>query len=116
MRQILLNLLSNACKFTKAREVKLAARKVSNGSNFVEFAVSDTGTGMSAERANLGPGVSLTLAAMAAMALYNVYRAKQSERRHPPRGRFVTVEGVRLHYLEAGSGRRRRGDRINKRA
>jgi adenylate cyclase len=49
-RQILLNLLSNACKFTKAGEVKLAARKVSNGSNFVEFAVSDTGIGMTAEQ------------------------------------------------------------------
>ena len=43
-------LLSNACKFTKAGEVKLAARKVSNGSNFVEFAVSDTGIGMTAEQ------------------------------------------------------------------
>jgi signal transduction histidine kinase len=50
LRQILLNLLSNACKFTKVGEVKLAARKVSNGSNFVEFAVSDTGIGMTAEQ------------------------------------------------------------------
>jgi signal transduction histidine kinase len=50
LRQILLNLLSNACKFTKSGEVKLAARKVSNGSNFVEFAVSDTGIGMTAEQ------------------------------------------------------------------
>jgi signal transduction histidine kinase len=50
LRQILLNLLSNACKFTKAGEVELAARKVSNGSNFVEFAVSDTGIGMTAEQ------------------------------------------------------------------
>jgi two-component system NtrC family sensor kinase len=50
LRQILLNLLSNACKFTKAGEVKLAARKVSKGSNFVEFAVSDTGIGMTAEQ------------------------------------------------------------------
>jgi signal transduction histidine kinase len=50
LRQILLNLLSNACKFTKAGEIKLAARKVSNGSSFVEFAVSDTGIGMTAEQ------------------------------------------------------------------
>jgi signal transduction histidine kinase len=50
LRQILLNLLSNACKFTKEGEVRLAARKVSNGSNFVEFAVSDTGIGMTAEQ------------------------------------------------------------------
>jgi signal transduction histidine kinase len=50
LRQILLNLLSNACKFTKAGEVKLAARKVSNGSHFIEFAVSDTGIGMTPEQ------------------------------------------------------------------
>jgi hypothetical protein len=54
--------------------------------------------------AKLGSGAAVTLAAMAAMALYNFYRVKQSERLHPPRGRFVTVKGVRLHYLEAGTG------------
>jgi signal transduction histidine kinase len=52
LRQTLLNLLSNnnACKFTKAGEVKLAARKVSNGSSFIEFAVADTGIGMTPEQ------------------------------------------------------------------
>jgi pimeloyl-ACP methyl ester carboxylesterase len=42
---------------------------------------------------------------MAAMALWNTYRARKAEREHSPRGRFVTVDGIRLHYLERGSGR-----------
>jgi signal transduction histidine kinase len=50
LRQILLNLLSNAFKFTKEGEVTLRARRVANGRSFVEFAVSDTGIGMTAEQ------------------------------------------------------------------
>ena len=48
LRQILLNLLSNACKFTKEGEVKLRASRVSNGRHWVELSVSDTGIGMTA--------------------------------------------------------------------
>ncbi len=48
LRQILLNLLSNACKFTKEGEVALRARK--DGRNWIELAVSDTGIGMTAEQ------------------------------------------------------------------
>ena len=50
LRQILLNLLSNACKFTKQGEVKLRVRKVADGRNWIELAVADTGIGMTPEQ------------------------------------------------------------------
>jgi signal transduction histidine kinase len=50
LRQILLNLLSNACKFTKQGEVALRARRSANGRDLVELAVADTGIGMTAEQ------------------------------------------------------------------
>jgi adenylate cyclase len=50
LRQILLNLLSNAFKFTKEGEVTLRARRVANGRDWIEFAVADTGIGMTAEQ------------------------------------------------------------------
>jgi len=50
LRQILLNLLSNACKFTKQGEVKLAARRVADGRDWIELAVADSGIGMTPEQ------------------------------------------------------------------
>src|SRR5262249_30998085 len=50
LRQILLNLLSNACKFTKQGQVKLQGRRVANGGRWIEFAVADTGIGMTSEQ------------------------------------------------------------------
>jgi signal transduction histidine kinase len=50
LRQILLNLLSNACKFTKQGEVALRARKVAGGRQWIELAVADTGIGMTPDQ------------------------------------------------------------------
>src|SRR5256886_14627873 len=50
LKQILLNLLSNACKFTKEDEVALRVRKVADGREWVELAVADSGIGMTAEQ------------------------------------------------------------------
>ncbi len=50
LRQMLLNLLSNACKFTERGQVTLRVRKVADEGNWVEFAVADTGIGMTAEQ------------------------------------------------------------------
>jgi signal transduction histidine kinase/CheY-like chemotaxis protein len=50
LRQILLNLLSNACKFTKQGKVTLLVRRVINKGAWIEFAVSDTGIGMTPEQ------------------------------------------------------------------
>jgi signal transduction histidine kinase len=50
LRQILLNLLSNACKFTKAGEVALRARRVVDGRDWIELAVADSGIGMTPEQ------------------------------------------------------------------
>jgi GAF domain-containing protein len=50
LKQILLNLLSNACKFTKEGEVALRMRRVADGRDWIELAVADTGIGMTAEQ------------------------------------------------------------------
>jgi len=50
LRQILLNLLSNACKFTKQGEVALRARRLVDGRDWIEVAVADSGIGMTTEQ------------------------------------------------------------------
>jgi pimeloyl-ACP methyl ester carboxylesterase len=43
-------------------------------------------------------------AALGATALFNRIAAKRAEAANPPAGKFVEVDGVRLHYVERGSG------------
>src|ERR1700730_8528200 len=50
LRQILLNLLSNACKFTKEGDVALRARRLGDGRDWIEVAVADSGIGMTEEQ------------------------------------------------------------------
>jgi signal transduction histidine kinase len=49
VKQILLNLLSNACKFTHDGEVALLVRKAADGRD-IELAVADTGIGLDGEQ------------------------------------------------------------------
>lgn len=51
VRQVLFNLLSNACKFTKDGVITLRAdRKVDNGAEWVSLIVRDTGIGMTSDQ------------------------------------------------------------------
>ncbi len=48
--------------------------------------------------------LGLTALALGGLAVANTVAARAAERRYPPEGRFLTVDGVRLHYMEAGEG------------
>jgi hypothetical protein len=43
-------------------------------------------------------------AALGVLAVVNTAAARLAERRHPPTGRFIEVDGVRLHYSDRGEG------------
>ena len=51
VRQVVLNLLSNACKFTREGEVSLSVeRHTAEGRDWIQFEVGDTGIGMTPEQ------------------------------------------------------------------
>ncbi|ACA20334.1 alpha/beta hydrolase fold [Methylobacterium sp. 4-46] len=52
----------------------------------------------------LVPTLVASGAALGASAVYAAIKAREAERDHPPVGRFLTVDGVRLHYVERGRG------------
>jgi pimeloyl-ACP methyl ester carboxylesterase len=45
-----------------------------------------------------------TVGALAILAFVNRHLAKKAENNNPPAGQFLEVNGVRLHYVERGSG------------
>lgn len=48
--------------------------------------------------------VAAAAGALTISAIVNRLIAKRAERNNPPRGKFVEVNGVRLHYIERGDG------------
>ena len=51
-----------------------------------------------------GPRAAVVSTVLAGAAALNYRRAKAAERDNPPAGSFITLDGVRLHYLERGDG------------
>jgi hypothetical protein len=54
--------------------------------------------------ASLVTASAVAIAALVATALLNRHLAKKAERDNPPSGRFLEVNGARLHYVERGVG------------
>lgn len=52
----------------------------------------------------LRTGALLAGLGLAASFFYVRAKTRQVEQEHPPEGKFVTVDGVRLHYIERGDG------------
>lgn len=61
-------------------------------------------TARSRRSAATGALVALSAAALALLAVRTAREARDAERRHPPAGRFIEVDGIHLHYLERGAG------------
>jgi pimeloyl-ACP methyl ester carboxylesterase len=59
------------------------------------------------ETSKVRPAITFALigaASLGVLALVNGAVARQAERRHPATGRFIEVDGVRLHYSDRGDG------------
>ena len=52
----------------------------------------------------LAPAVLGAAAGLGAVALYTSSKTHEAEKKYPPIGRFLSVDGVRLHYIERGTG------------
>jgi pimeloyl-ACP methyl ester carboxylesterase len=52
----------------------------------------------------LGVVVALVGFVLAGLVLFTAWTAQQVEKKLPPRGRFIDVDGARIHYLDEGTG------------
>jgi pimeloyl-ACP methyl ester carboxylesterase len=59
---------------------------------------------INAKSSRRGAAVLAVGIAMAAAAIFVRQRTRATERANPPMGRFIEVDGVRLHYVESGEG------------
>src|SRR3954463_12011724 len=59
---------------------------------------------MTKKKIPLAAKLGLAAAALGAAALFNRKKARDAEAATPPIGKFVEVDGVRLHYVERGDG------------
>ena len=62
-------------------------------------------TSLSAIKAKPYVAAGVIAGALAASAILNRQLAKKAQRDNPPTGRFIEVNGVRIHYVERGVGR-----------
>jgi predicted alpha/beta-fold hydrolase len=46
----------------------------------------------------------LVILILGGLAVFSAWTARQVEKRLPPHGRFIDVDGARIHYLDEGSG------------
>lgn len=51
-----------------------------------------------------GPALAGAAALLAGSAAYVQYKTRKTEQDNPPSGKWVDVDGVRLHYIERGQG------------
>ncbi|SMO79758.1 alpha/beta fold hydrolase [Melghirimyces algeriensis] len=49
--------------------------------------------------------LSIIVFLLAGLFGYNQYQFRKAEVNFPPNGKFVTVEGIKLHYIQKGSGK-----------
>jgi len=52
----------------------------------------------------IGAAAGVILLIIVGLALFAAWTARRVEKRLPPLGRFIEVDGARLHYLDEGSG------------